>query len=109
MDAKEAFAEGDSIHVLDVREPFEWELGHVAGSIHIPMQELQHRASELPTDKPLLCVCTVGARSEYVAGVLRAAGFEAENLEGGLVTWQGEGFPLVKDDGGEADVWKGPH
>lgn len=109
MDAKEAFAARDSLHVVDVREPFEWDLGHVEGAIHIPIEELRDRAAELPTDKPLLCVCMVGARSEYVAGALRAAGYEAENLEGGLVSWQLEGLPLVKDDGGPADVWRNPH
>jgi rhodanese-related sulfurtransferase len=108
MDAKAAFAARDSVHVLDVRESYEWDVGHVDGAIHIPIQQIQHRAPELPTDKPLLCVCTVGARSEYVARALKAAGFEADNLEGGLMTWQLEGLPLVRDDGGEATVWTSP-
>jgi rhodanese-related sulfurtransferase len=105
MDAQAAFDARDSFHVVDVREPFEWDMGHVDGSIHIPVQQIQDRVAELPTDKPLLCVCMVGIRSQYAANALAEAGFETENLDGGLAAWVAGGLPLVKDDVGQATVW----
>jgi rhodanese-related sulfurtransferase len=105
MDADAAHEAKDRFHVVDVREPFEWELGHVEGALHIPIQSLHEKAASLPTDKPLLFVCTVGMRSQYAADLAASAGYETENLDGGLVTWQDAGFPLVKDDGTEGTVW----
>ena len=105
MDARSAYDSRDDFHLLDVREPEEWELGHVEGSIHVPLQELERSIGELPRDKPILCVCMVGVRSQYAATALASAGFETENLDGGLASWQAAGLPLVGPDGSEARVW----
>ena len=105
MDARSAHAARDEFHVLDVREPQEWQLGHVAGSIHVPLQQLEGAVGSLPRDKPLLCVCMVGVRSQYAANALASAGFETHNLDGGLASWQSQGLPLVTEDGSEARVW----
>ena len=105
MDARSAYDARDDFHLLDVRELEEWELGHVEGSIHVPLQELETSIEKFPRDKPLLCVCMVGVRSQYAANALASAGFETENLDGGLASWQALGLPLVGPDGSDAKVW----
>ena len=52
---------------LDVREPYEWDAGHVEGSLHIPISEITDRMNELDTSRQIVVVCQVGQRSELVA------------------------------------------
>ena len=85
--------------LLDVRNPDEWQAGHVEGAAWIPMQELAERQDELPTDRDIVVVCKVGGRSARVAEALVAAGYEAVNVAGGLEAWQEAGLPIVTDDG----------
>jgi len=89
----------ETVTVLDVREPVEWQHGHVEGSLHVPMMEIQQRVDELPHDRQVLVVCKVGARSARVAQFLQQQGIEAFNLDGGLLEWQAAGRPLVSDAG----------
>jgi rhodanese-related sulfurtransferase len=85
--------------ILDVREADEWQAGHVAGAVHIPMGELGGRLDELPTDAPIITVCRSGRRSGQVAKALAKQGFDATNLDGGLQAWHDRGLPLTADDG----------
>jgi rhodanese-related sulfurtransferase len=87
----------DGLLVLDVREDDEWQAGHVAGSLHIPLMELGARYAELPDADQTLVVCRVGSRSAYAAGFLVQQGVDAVNLEGGLVAWHRAGRELVTD------------
>jgi rhodanese-related sulfurtransferase len=80
--------------VLDVREPAEWDDGHVADSLHIPMGQFVARVGEVPTDRPLVVVCHSGHRSAQVTAWLVSQGYDAANLEGGLVAWAQAGLPL---------------
>ena len=86
----------DDLTVLDVREPVEWDAGHVAGAVHIPLMDLPARLGELP-DGRLLVVCAVGARSARAVEYLLQLGHDATNLDGGLVEWQASGRELVRD------------
>lgn len=90
--------------ILDVREPDEWSLGRIAGSLHVPMGELRARQDELPIDRPLVVVCRSGNRSAIVVGALLEAGYDAVNLAGGLQAWLTAGLPLVADGGTPATV-----
>ena len=90
--------------VLDVREDDEWELGHIAGSTHVPLSELMARVDEVPATDPLVVVCRVGARSAQVAAWLRGQGRDAVNLAGGLESWAAAGRPLVTDSGAAGTV-----
>ena len=81
--------------LVDVRENAEWQQGHVAGSRHIPMGELVARIGEVPTDRPVVVVCHSGHRSAQVTAWLVAQGYDAANLDGGLVAWAQAGLPLV--------------
>jgi rhodanese-related sulfurtransferase len=71
--------------ILDVRQPYEWELGTLPGSTLIPMGEIVDRVAELEKDRAVLCVCRSGSRSAQVAAYLSAAGFrKVANLAGGV-------------------------
>jgi len=87
----------EGLLVLDVREDDEWQAGHVAGSLHIPLMELGNRYGELPDAEQTLVVCRVGNRSAYAAGFLIQQGIDAVNLAGGLVAWEVAGRTLVAD------------
>jgi len=74
--------------VVDVREPFEWQAGHVDGARHIPLGELANRLDELPRDAEIVLYCASGSRSARALDVLRDAGFaRAKHLRGGYITW----------------------
>jgi rhodanese-related sulfurtransferase len=81
----ETWVEDNDAIVLDIRQPFEWELGTLPDSVLIPMTDLLSRIDELPKDRSILCVCRSGSRSGRVAAYLRSVGFaRAANMEGGL-------------------------
>jgi rhodanese-related sulfurtransferase len=88
----------DDLTVLDVREPLEWEYGHIDGAVHIPLTELIERVQEVPTGRTLV-VCKVGGRSAQAVAYLNEHGREAFNLHGGMVDWADAGRPLVSDAG----------
>lgn len=87
------------IEILDVREPQEWEAGRIEGARHLPMAEVPARLGELPRDRPIVAVCRSGNRSGQVTEFLRASGFTAHNLDGGLKQWVGTGLPLTAPGG----------
>jgi rhodanese-related sulfurtransferase len=78
--------------LLDVRTDQEWAAGRIPGSVHIPMDHLLGRLSEV--EDPLICVCAVGARSARVTAYLTAQGRTAVNLDGGVQAWAVSGRPL---------------
>ncbi|MGH2878040.1 MAG: rhodanese-like domain-containing protein [Solirubrobacteraceae bacterium] len=92
-----------SLQVIDVREPYEREAGHIAGSAHIPLVELTARASEIDRERPAVFYCRVGARSDMAAQAFRASGYKALSMEGGLVRWAREGLPLSPEGGSVAE------
>ena len=82
--------------MLDVREPEEYEHGHVLGAINLPQADLASRLEELPRACPLALICRSGARSLRAAQFLRQVGFEQVlNVQGGTEAWRAAGKPLV--------------
>ena len=82
---KERLDAGDRPELLDVREPWEFELARIGGSKLIPMGELSERVLELDPAAETVVICHHGNRSAYVARALEQAGFrKVLNLEGGL-------------------------
>lgn len=74
--------------LLDVREPWEFQTCHIAGSVTMPMATVPIRQSELPDDRAVVCICHHGARSMQVAYFLERAGFDnVINLAGGVDAW----------------------
>lgn len=104
MDPTTASERRDELVFLDVREDDEWEAGHIEGSLHIPMGELGGRQDELPRDRPIVAVCRTGQRSAAVTEALARAGYDAENLVGGVAEWRGAGLGLVDAEGNPGTV-----
>lgn len=89
----------DEFQLVDVREPDEWVAGHIDGALHIPMGQLSERQDELAEDRTIVAVCRSGNRSGQVVAALRNAGYDAENLDGGMQAWERSALPFVADDG----------
>ena len=99
----ERLAEDPTAQVVDVREAYEREAGHIAGSQHIELAKLSSEAGKLERDRPVIFYCRLGSRSDMAAQALRAAGFTAYSMRGGLTRWAGEGRPLSPENGYVAD------
>ncbi len=81
---------------VDVRTQAEWDQGHLAGSILIPLDQLQDRLNELPRDKDIVVICHSGARSQQGAALLKQSGFTRVTfMTGGLQAWVAAGYPLA--------------
>jgi rhodanese-related sulfurtransferase len=85
--------------ILDVREPDEWEAGHIKGALHIPLGDLPVRVSELPADADLVVVCRSGGRSARAVAWLGQNGHDALNLDGGMGAWAAAGQEMVSETG----------
>ena len=81
--------------MVDVREPDELAEAAVAGTIDIPLGQLERRAGEIPTGKPVLVFCRSGNRSQEGAAILAAKGYDAFTVDGGIVAWQDAGLPTT--------------
>lgn len=95
----QAHAHIGSAVFVDVRESYEYEAGHIAGSVHLPIGEMQARWQELGVGRLVIAVCQIGQRSKLVADLLKEKGLDAHNLDGGLEAWAREGLPLASDSG----------
>lgn len=82
--------------VLDVREPKEFDGGHLLNAKSIPLGKLRERIGELERyrDKPIVVVCRSGNRSATACALLGREGFSAYNLAGGVMAWQKANLPL---------------
>jgi len=80
----------EAYQLLDVRQPKEYEEGHLPGAILIPLKELPGRLAELDRDKPVIAYCAVGGRSKAAAQFLAGKDFaNVYNMAGGIKAWQG--------------------
>ena len=82
--------------VLDVRQPEEYRLGHIAGAILIPLGELDRRVKEVPKGREIVCICASGHRSVPAVRKLMAAGYSASSMENGMIAWQLAKLPINK-------------
>lgn len=83
--------------LLDVREPWEFELCHLDGAQHMPMQQVPVRFGELNPDQDIVVICHHGARSMQVGMFLESRGFAAiNNLAGGVEAWATEVDPSMR-------------
>jgi rhodanese-related sulfurtransferase len=96
-------AANPDVQVIDVREDYEREAGHIAGTRHIKLVDLTAQAGTIERERPVVFYCRVGSRSEMAAQAFRASGFQAYSMLGGLVRWAQEERPLEPADGHVAD------
>ena len=92
--ASSALADEGAV-MVDVREPDEIATVAVPGTLNIPLGQLEQRAGEVPTGQRVLVLCNSGNRSQEGAAILRAAGYDAVSVEGGIVAWQEAGLPTA--------------
>ncbi|MBA2807557.1 MULTISPECIES: rhodanese-like domain-containing protein [Streptomyces] len=94
-------ADGDFL--LDVREDDEWQAGHAAGALHIPISEFVARYGEFteaaPQDGRVHVICRSGARSAQVTMYLVQQGIDAVNVDGGMQLWAAGGRAVVDAKG----------
>ncbi|MCU1430182.1 MAG: putative hydrolase [Actinomycetia bacterium] len=81
--------------LLDVRELDEWQAEHAPEAVLVPMGQVRARQGELPRDRRIVVMCRSGGRSAAVTDSLRAWGFDAVNLSGGMCAWAAAGLPVV--------------
>lgn len=93
----------DGAQLVDIRQAYEWDAGHIDVAAHIPLEELPARASGLDRERPIVFQCRSGSRSSFATSAFREAGFDAYNLAGGLLAWVETGKPLEPADGEVAD------
>jgi len=82
--------------VLDVREPWEWEIARIQGSRLVPLGELPGRIAELDPRAEIVTVCHKGKRSLMAQQLLQGAGFQARSLAGGIDAWAAEVEPGMR-------------
>ena len=88
---EEQFREGyRKAQLIDVREPNEYEAGHILGARNIPLSQLKMRMKELRPDKPVYLYCQSGSRSARAAQFLYKKGYkDLSHLQGGFKKWTG--------------------
>jgi len=98
---------GRNVVVLDVREPIEWEMGHVPGAILISLGALRERIQELPVETGIAVICEAGVRSSSAASILQAEGFTGvSNVSEGTGGYRKSGLALefFKEPGSTNDT-----
>lgn len=88
--------------LVDVREQHEWDAGHAAEAVHMPIGELDPAA--LPPGTELIVTCRSGGRGTRATATLVEAGLPARNLTGGMRGWRDAGLPLESADGSPGSV-----
>src|SRR5246500_5231594 len=88
VDLKKRLDAGDDVFILDVREPNEYQICRIPGSVLIPLGELPRRYAELPKDKDIVALCKMGGRIAKAQEFLQSVGFKrVKNLRGGILDW----------------------
>jgi len=88
LELKERLDRGDTLKIVDVREPNEYQINRIPGSVLIPLGDVPKRYQELNPDEPLVVHCKTGGRSAKAADFLRSVGFKRVlNLRGGVLDW----------------------
>jgi sulfur-carrier protein adenylyltransferase/sulfurtransferase len=96
QDVKRKLDRHEEFVLLDVREPFEYELAQIPGSRLLPMREVPDRLKELDATKEIVVHCHHGGRAMQVAGFLRSKGFaKVRVMDGGIAAWSEEIDPTT--------------
>jgi phage shock protein E len=93
----EALESGEDVTILDVREPYEWDEGHIRGAQHLPRGFLEYKAAdELPhRNARIITHCALGGRGSLAAQTLGVMGYtNVANMDGGLRAWQERGYEV---------------
>ena len=83
----------EGLVLVDVREDYEWESGHPAGALHVPLSRLTSSEDAVPGGRPVAFICLAGMRSAQAAAAYEAKGFETYNVVGGFHAWFDDELP----------------
>lgn len=89
-EVKERLENGETLHLIDVRETEEVALGMIPGCVHIPLGEITERTSELNKANSYILICQAGGRSAMAGQYLEKEGFDVTNMVGGMADWTGK-------------------
>ena len=89
QEVRDAIARGEDLALVDVREPNEWNLGHLPGAVHIPRGVLESAIeTRVPRDRRVVLYCASGNRSALVADTMQQMGYgKVSSLAGGFRAW----------------------
>lgn len=85
----EKLENGESLHLIDVREVDEVEEGKIPGAVNIPLGLIEYRENELDKNTEYMMVCRSGGRSGKATQYLESRGFNVINMTGGMLDWEG--------------------
>lgn len=92
---KQRIDAGDDLFILDVREPYEYQIANIGGTL-IPQNEIPRRLAEIDRNRDTVVHCKAGLRSQRVAEFLKQSGYErVTNLAGGIHAWSEQVDPSV--------------
>lgn len=92
----EKLSRGDDFDLIDVREPFEWQIAHIEGARLVPLSTFPGAINDLDASREIVVQCKVGGRSARAADALIAAGFRSVwNLAGGITRWSDDVDPTI--------------
>ncbi len=95
-DLKRRIDAGEDVFILDVREPYEYQIAQIGGKL-IPQNDVPQRLAEIPRDREIVVQCRSGARSQRIAEFLKQSGYpQVVNLAGGILAWSDEIDPKVQ-------------
>jgi adenylyltransferase/sulfurtransferase len=95
-DYKNRIDKGEDLFLLDVREPYEYQIAQIGGVL-IPQNDVPNRLAEIPRDKEIVVQCRSGARSQRIAELLKEQGYtNVVNLAGGILAWADEIDPKIQ-------------
>lgn len=86
------------VYLVDVREPMEYNQGHIQNSINIPLSCILNEIDQFDFGKKLIMICKAGVRSKLACEKLLAEGYDFDllNLDGGVLAWVGAGYKMEK-------------
>ena len=97
QELKQKLEENETVLLLDVREPSEYDIVHLEDARLIPLNTLPHHVDSLPSDQEIVVYCHHGTRSLYATAYLQQNGFsDAKNLIGGIDQWTTEIDPTLQ-------------
>ncbi len=94
----ELLAQG-GVQLIDVRQSYEHEAGHIPGSRLIELTEIPTQAQTIDRDTPVILYCRAGGRSAMATEALLQAGYDAHNMLGGMLEWDAAKLPMQPADG----------
>jgi rhodanese-related sulfurtransferase len=87
------------VQLIDVRQRDEHDAARIIGGRLIELGDLAAQAATIANDRPVVLYCHSGGRSAWATGALRASGYDAHNLAGGILAWVAAGLPIEPDGG----------